>query len=143
MLGSSGAGGAFAARPSGGRGAGWRPAVSRTWSMVVPSRAAMARTGRPERMSGARGGGVGPRRQRGVVDGGAEPGGDGANGQAGADERVQVLGADAVGVRAWPGDASSPGEWRFPGDGLVDAGVGEQGAGLLVQAAGHRQILPA
>jgi hypothetical protein len=81
---------------------------------------------------------VAGRRQPDVVGGGAEPGGDGADGQAGADERVQVAGADAVGIRAGPGDAGGPGERRFPGDGLVDAGVGEQGAGLLVQAAGHR-----
>jgi hypothetical protein len=72
-----------------------------------------------------------------VVGGGGEPGGDGADGQAGADERVQVFGPDAVGVGAGPGDAGDPVERGLPGDGLVDAGAGEQGAGLLVQAAGH------
>jgi hypothetical protein len=43
-----------------------------------------------------------------VVGGGAVPGGDGANGQAGADERVQVFGPDGVRVGAWPGDAADP-----------------------------------
>ena len=43
-----------------------------------------------------------------VVGAGGEPGGDGADGQVGADERVQVFGADGVGVRAGPGDAGGP-----------------------------------
>jgi hypothetical protein len=41
-------------------GAGWRVAASRAWSAVVPSRAAMARTGRPARMSGCRSSGLMP-----------------------------------------------------------------------------------
>ena len=72
-----------------------------------------------------------------VVGAGGEPGGDGADGQAGADERVQVFGPDGVGVRAGPGDAGGPVERGFPGDGLADACLGEQCAGLLVQAEGQ------
>ena len=40
--------------PAGSWGAGWRAAASRTWSALVASRAAMARTGSPARMSGCR-----------------------------------------------------------------------------------------
>lgn len=46
---------------------------------------------------------VAGRGQPDVVGGSAEPGGDDGDGQAGADERVQVFGPDAVGV--WPGRA--------------------------------------
>ena len=56
--GGSGSGGGGAGIPAGRRGAGWRAAVSRTWSAVVASRAAIARTGRPERMSGCRSSGL-------------------------------------------------------------------------------------
>ena len=42
------------AAAAGSWGAGWRAAASRTWSAVVASRAAMARTGSPARMSGCR-----------------------------------------------------------------------------------------
>ncbi len=47
--------------------------------------------------------GVACRRHPDVVGGCAEPGGDGPDGQAGADERVQVSGPDGVRVWAGPG----------------------------------------
>jgi hypothetical protein len=50
----SGGSGSGAAVLAGSLGAGWRAAVSRACSAVVPSRAAMTWTGRPERMSGCR-----------------------------------------------------------------------------------------
>jgi hypothetical protein len=53
-LGGSGSGEGGAGLPGGRWGAGWRAAVSRTWSAVVPSRVAMARTGRPDRINGCR-----------------------------------------------------------------------------------------
>jgi hypothetical protein len=43
-----------------------------------------------------------------VVGAGGEPGGDGTDRQAGANERVQVFGTDGVWVRAGPGDAVGP-----------------------------------
>jgi hypothetical protein len=101
------------------------PLLVRSWSCSVPGD------------SGSGGGGSGiPRGRAGrgvavccepdVVGAGGVPGGDGADGQPGADERVQVFGADAVGVGAGPGDAGGPVERGFPGDGLVDACLGEQ-----------------
>jgi hypothetical protein len=54
-LGQGGAG-----LPGASWGAGWRAAVSRTWSAVVARRAAMARTGSPARMSGCRFSGLMP-----------------------------------------------------------------------------------
>ncbi len=58
--GGSGSARGGAGLPAASWGAGWRAAVSRTWSAVVASRAAMARTGRPERMSGCRSSGLMP-----------------------------------------------------------------------------------
>jgi hypothetical protein len=57
-----------------------------------------------------------------VLGCGSESGGDGADLQAGADERVQIRGAAVAGVGAGPGDAGDPVEWRFLGNGLVDVG---------------------
>ena len=45
-----------------------------------------------------------------------------------------LSGAGGVGVRARPGDAGCPAGRRFPGDGLADAGLGQQRAGLPAQA---------
>jgi hypothetical protein len=53
--------------------------------------------------AGRRGCGVARGGKQDVVGGGREPGGDGAGGEPGADERVQVADGDAVG--AGPGRA--------------------------------------
>ena len=89
--GGPGSGRGCAGLPGGSWGAGWRAAVSRTWSAVVPSRAAMARTGRPARMRGCR--------SAGRTSSGSGPG--------------QVTSVTQF-------------ERGLPGDGLVDAGLGEQ-----------------
>ena len=100
--GGSGSAGGGAGIPAGSWGAGWRAAASRTWSALVASRAAMARTGSPARMSGC---------------------------------RSSVLMASGSGPgQGMPG---GPVERGLPGDGLADACLGEQRAGLLVQAGGQ------